>query len=420
VAITIAVMVLVAWVAAREHVSRMDECFFQWSSAGLRGLALYVVGDYRRAASAYREHFERLGEAPPGRLDSRIERAAALSDAGDYGAALEALTLALRDGGPATPAGLILALRTTGALSSRTTGERPHALLAAWYRYLRAYDPSNGRPAIRAAQRAVAASERAADAYLTIGVIRSEEHRRDEALAALLAAVAIDPRHAEALRWTATVYGQRGDLGNEYRMAKAAVEAAPGDMYYVEDFAYLLTDKLGDYRQALSFLERIHAAWPGKPEVLRRLGHVLGFLNDPDRGSRFYEEAIRLDPRDPSLHLGLGWLLYRAGRLDGSIAAYQRAQALAPRDPGAHRLLAASHQRAGRYPDALRELERALQLGERMSGVQEHLCRLYHLTSAFSRARLCLDDLLAREPSNPWGLYLRPHVDRNLRGKTPA
>ena len=410
----LAILATVASLLLREQVSGMDDRFFQWSPDGMQGLVRYLAGDYGGAARAYRAHFGLSTSGPAPAAANAIERAAALTRRREDGRALHALNLALRDG-PATGAGeLILALETAGELAGLPDETRPDALLAAWYRYLRVFDPGNGRPAIRAARRAIAAGARADDAYLTIGVIHARERRRERALAALLKAIEVNPRHAEALRWAGVVYGQKGDLANEYRMARAASEAEPGDPYYVEDLAFLVIDKLGDFRQAVVLLERALRSSPEDVNVLSRLAHAYGFLGDHARSVELYRRAIRLDPRNPRLLEGIGWVLDWAGRSDEAIAEYRGAAALAPGRPSPHRLLAVAYQRAGRHHEAIGALVRALELGERMSGTHEQLCRLYHLTSQFARAEACVRALLEREPRNPWGAYLLAEVRKNL------
>lgn len=363
---------------------------------------------------AYRAHFGLSTAGPGAPPTNEIERAAALTRRRDDAQAFHALNRALRDGPATGVSELLLALEAVGDLVDLPDRTRPDALLATWYRYLRILDPSNGRPAIRAAQRAIVAKSRADDAYLTIGVVYSRERRRERALGAFLRAIEVNPHHAEALRWAGIVYGQKGDIANQYRMARAAVEAAPGDLYYVEDLAFLLTDKVGDFRQAVALLERTLQGSPGNRNVLWRLGHAYGFLGEYERSVEHYRRAILLDRGNPRLYEGLGWVLSRAGKTDEAAAQYQRAAALAPTSPTPHRLLAVAYEREGRYAEAIPELARAMELGERMSGTQENLCRLYHLTSQFTRADECVRALLAREPRNPWGTYLFAEVRKNL------
>ena len=54
VAVTIVALLLGLWL--RHEVARMDARFFHASWPGVRGLALYLIGDYGGAARAYRAH----------------------------------------------------------------------------------------------------------------------------------------------------------------------------------------------------------------------------------------------------------------------------------------------------------------------------------------------------------------------------
>ena len=53
----LAISLMLAWVAACQHVRRMDGVFFQPSPAGAWALAQYLAGDYAGAAGTYRDHF---------------------------------------------------------------------------------------------------------------------------------------------------------------------------------------------------------------------------------------------------------------------------------------------------------------------------------------------------------------------------
>ena len=56
--VVIAVAILVLGWGLFRQLSAMDPRFFLMSSAGLRGLALYLVGDYSGAARSYRVHLK--------------------------------------------------------------------------------------------------------------------------------------------------------------------------------------------------------------------------------------------------------------------------------------------------------------------------------------------------------------------------
>ena len=79
-------------------------------------------------------------------------------------------------------------------------------------------------------------------------------YKPERALRAVLQAIELNPHNAEALRWAAYLYFERGDTLNEYRMIKAAAEATPDDPFYLNHFENLLIERLGDAPQALIVL----------------------------------------------------------------------------------------------------------------------------------------------------------------------
>jgi Flp pilus assembly protein TadD len=79
-------------------------------------------------------------------------------------------------------------------------------------------------------------------------------------------------------------------------------------------------------------------------------------------------EAARLDPLNPRTHKNLGYVLYRNGLLDESIAALEQAIALDPGYAEAHGNLAVAYGRKGRMEDALREMRLEKQLREARPG----------------------------------------------------
>lgn len=368
-------------------------------------------GDHVRAL----ELFGRVLERHPDQFDALLLRSVAQARAGDHGAAIDTLNRALRTNTvERRPTAFLTTLETVGELATRRPPERPLCLLAHYYRYLRIFDPSNARLASRYATKAIAASDRAADAYLTLGIVYSQLGKRERALEAFLKAVEANPRHAEAHRWAAAMYSGRGDLPNEYRMARGAFLAAAGDSFYFRVYHEVLTEKLGDYRQALAVAQQVLTTAPDM-EVHWRLGYLYGFLGDDERSVTHYRQAAALDPRNPDLVEGIGNGLRNLGRAEDAIAAYRQALAVAPQRARTHRLLAGVYHDRGRWEDAIHEYERAVALGEREAATLESLCALYHVTSRFDRAEACFRAVLAADPQNPRALRLLPEVRENLR-----
>lgn len=481
-ALIVFLLVLVlAWGAVRQHITRMDPIFFQLSRTGVLGLARYSTGDYVRAATAYRAHFrtavigghstgarwtdallvgdldrsEALARAELAQKPSSIEARRALgevalergelSEAGRWfgealrhasddadsllgrsfvhalsGARDQATQGAVRAHREAqTPVRVVTflnLLRVTGQLAGASPAIRPDCLLAQYHRYLLALDPSNAGRVVAFAERAIAASDRPADAYLALGVVSAARHQPDAALASFRKATAIDPGHAEAYHQAALVHLAQGDLAEEYRAARAAFDAAPTDLLYLTALDELLTERLGDPYIIVEVMERALQVDPKRALAHERLGYAYGFLRDDFRALDHYRTAIVLQPDRRSLHQELGWVFGRIGRDEEAVAAYRRAVALSPNHPEPHAYLGFQLRTMGRFTEALAEYETALRLG---AGPEFHaqLCWVHYSKMDLQRALSCFQAVLQEDPQNPDARHLVREIAFILTGR---
>lgn len=366
----LAVALMVLWVLAYRQLSPMDRELFQPSRSGLRGLTLYLRGDYGGAGRAYRaglvgpvwleaEHdpagyvafrsgdhteaarranatlaarptidtvpdqveahltlaeiaFERGESAEadvqlravlarsPDHLDALYLSALLGARGGDPGRAIDALNRALRQGAVGYRDTIFFRLmETAGDLGRRPPAERPRCLLAHLHRYLRIFDNGHAAIAMAYARQAVAANDRPADAYLSIGILLDKRREHDEALRALTRAAEIDPRHAEALRWAAGEARGVGDLVGEYRLTRAAFEAAPTDPVYLAALEKLLLTRLADPHGLRALLERTLQLDPTSAAAHDGLARAAAALGDRERARAHLEQARAL--RDAAL-----------------------------------------------------------------------------------------------------------------------
>src|SRR5262249_12135797 len=159
-------------------------------------------------------------------------------------------------------------------------------------------------------------------------VVHQKRTEDEAALAAFLHALEVNPRNAEACRWAAVVYADRGDLANEHRMARAAYESQPEDPAYAIPFARVLMNRMGAYEEALTIETKVLAAGHATPALLEDIGHLHGVLDHGGESERFYRRAIELAPRDALAMRGLCWALKVQDRNDEAIEACRRAVAL--------------------------------------------------------------------------------------------
>ena len=373
--------------------------------------SLLTLGEIALDEDATEDALRWIGRAldvAPNDVDGLLLAAVAYTRAGDSPHAVRTLSHALRDWeGERRATTFIRVLGETGRLYRLPADRRPACLLAHLHRYLRIYDGLQGRLAIARAEEAIARGDQVDDAYVTLGVIHQKRAEDTAALAAFLRAIEANPRNAEAHRWAAVVYADRGELANEYRMARTAHEIEPDDPAYALPLARILTQQLGDYRSALELDTKVLATGRETPALLDDLGYLHGLLGHGDDAERFYRRAAMLAPGDPTHLRGLGWALALQNRYDDAVEALHRTVALNPRWTDARYALALACRHAGRYDEAIPEFERAYREEPSRRWYLPDLCITYHLAARFDRARACAEEYASMAPGYPDMEFLR-------------
>ncbi|WP_454713475.1 tetratricopeptide repeat protein [Caulobacter segnis] len=117
--------------------------------------------------------------------------------------------------------------------------------------------------------------------------------------------------------------------------------------------------------ERLDTAQAAFAANPRSAEANLRLGLAMR-LEHPEAAAliqRFYEEALRLDPKAPRAYAVMGEFLSDQGDAEGVARNYQAWLAFAPNDPRAHLSYALALGRLGQMPEARAALDKSLALG---------------------------------------------------------
>ena len=444
------------------------------------GLGYYLVGDYAKAAQAYRTHYKKevesgqltgdpiqdalllrdfakaraligkaLAEQPddpallatageieleddrpaealqklssvlqsePLNRDALLLAAVARARLQSFGQAIDNLKTALRPSAEGSwGRGFLLTLETTGMLASSGSEPKPLCLLAHYYRYLRIYDSSNARRAIRVARKAIGAGDRPDDAYLTIGVVLEKEGKREQALQPILKAIEINPKNAEAYRWAATLYKHRGgDLQNEFLMWKGAFEVNSDDPSYRRAFINFLVRRFGDYPQALRVsLEGLERS-SQDVELLKDACDIYLALGEYERAIAQCRQATVIQPKDAGAYGLIGFSLWRLQRIPEAVAAYKKAMSVDPSHAASHVGLAAIYQEQRQFRQAIEEYEESFRVGNRSPDDETSLCGLYLVESEYPKAASCLKRALKRNPDNKAAQHLYTYARKNL------
>ncbi len=157
--------------------------------------------------------------------------------------------------------------------------------------------------AAREYEAAVRRERRHAGAHLGLGNLAAARGDLAEAERRYRAALAVDPRLADALNNLAWVYLQRGERAEEAAsLARQALEAQPGRAAYYADTLGLALTRAGRPAEGVAALEQALAAAPpgGTPLRAEILGHVAEAYRALGRGAdaRAAEaEAARLQAK---------------------------------------------------------------------------------------------------------------------------
>jgi tetratricopeptide (TPR) repeat protein len=228
----------------------------------------------------------------PDHVDALYLGAVAMARAGDPGAAIQSLNRALRAGSAGgRDAVLYRIMELAGELRERPPGQQPLCLLAHLHRYLRIFDERHGLTAMSYARQAIAAGDRPADAYLTLGIMHDKRGEYEAARRAMRQAIAADPRHAEALRWLAVEAQKEGDPLVQYQMITKAFEAAPTDPFYLRDLEHILVTRLGDPLGMATLMQQAIALDATNAEAHAQLAKALVLLGDP-AGARQHAKRV--------------------------------------------------------------------------------------------------------------------------------
>jgi tetratricopeptide (TPR) repeat protein len=332
--------------------------------------------------------------------------------AGSYDKAIEVLERTLRTSRAAQRDSVVFELLETMAmLEDLPSSERPYSVLALYARYLRIYDPSNGQLAIRYARRAIANNDRPDSAYVTMGVVHHKSGRKQQAVQAFQEAIRADPSNALAYWWASFAYGAIGDLSNEYLMSKAATNAAPGDPFFGKHLIYVLMEKLGDVKQAVTYLQAAVMASPEHVKSRETLAYALDYSGRYEEAVEQYRHTIRLDPLSAVHYESLAVTLDHAGRWDDAVETLKHAVDLFPSRAATHARLADLFMDRYRGRDAAEQYEVALQLGS----FEPMLCKAYSFVNKLQSAVECFQRILKDDPSNQYANRNLPEVAQALQ-----
>ena len=219
-----------------------------------------------------------------------------------------------------------------------------------------------------AAARALVARSRTPQALHVLGCIRAQAGAREEAIALLDEAIALDPRDASFLNNRARVLAEAGRLEDAVRDLRRAIELAPAFNAAREQLGRVL-QRLGLAEMARSRPAEAESAFrgalaivPGDASGHNNLGVALQHQGRPAEAIVEFQRALAADATLFGAHVNWGNALENQGDLEGARVHYLEAARLAPQSADAWLNGASNAIELGLRREAREGYRRALEL----------------------------------------------------------
>jgi tetratricopeptide (TPR) repeat protein len=405
-----------------------------------RGEALAAKGEHREAILQYRNALRvdpRFGEARYGLAASLqatdrqenaireyIRAAELLPDRADVQVRAATIYVGLRQFDAARQ-------HAAAALAADPANTEAHLVLANALAGLRDLSA-----AVEEIEEAIALSPDDSRPYTSLGVLRAAEGKPEEALAAYLQAVEVDPASVDArlalghYYWNAEEIAKAEEtikealardeqhrLGNRMlaflylttgreREAEAPLLRLTGQ----NDYAAMLT--LGDVYvrtgrepDARAMYERVVENRPTRTRAVVRLARLDLAGGNRDGAHARLDEALAAEPNNPDVLVLKADLLLRDRRVGEARELAQRAVAAQP-SAATHFVLGTVQQAAGDYEDAIASFNEVLRLNPRVTIAEVQLSRLMLIRGKHDEALRHATAVRRAQPANPDARFL--------------
>jgi len=163
--------------------------------------------------------------------------------------------------------------------------------------------------------------------HLEMGIKAHARGNIEAAIACYESVLSIDPSNIQASKWLGTIEAQRKNFLRARQLFERAL-SSKCDPDFLTNYANVLQET-GDHIRALVFYERAHGMRRDQIS-LTDLASCHSKLNEPDRGLRYADDALKIDPMYSRAWGARGLALCGLGRLEEALASYNRSLELCP------------------------------------------------------------------------------------------
>jgi len=184
----------------------------------------------------------------------------------------------------------------------------------------------------------------------------------DEAIFLLKKALEIDPNESMALVQLGLLYTNQGKFEEGIKLIRKAPTVSKRPMPLAWVALGIAESRRGDLLKTQEAFNQALRMDPTEPSHLNVLGTFYLQLGQFDKAEGFYRQVLKYSPNDIGARLDLGSLAVHRGNLNEALQLFEDAVRLRPYNADAHNRLAGGLMAVGKVPQAMTEFERAIQL----------------------------------------------------------
>jgi tetratricopeptide (TPR) repeat protein len=135
----------------------------------------------------------------------------------------------------------------------------------------------------------------------TLGLAYNSQKMYDKSVSAYERALAVDPGNASVLNNYAYNLSERNqNINKALSMAKTAVEKDPNNPSYLDTIGWIYY-RLGDYKNAVKYIEKSLSFNPNNAVVLEHLGDVYRSMGNNDKAISSWNRSLNINPANEEL-----------------------------------------------------------------------------------------------------------------------
>ena len=208
------------------------------------------------------------------------------------------------------------------------------------------------------------------------GVEKYRLKQLDDSLVALQSAVECDVNDVQFRVALAEALIEKGDDNRALAALRAALKLEPDNQPALRDAAALyLRHEMN--AEAVPVLLKLAQLEPANAQVLTNLGAAYAGTVDFPKAQASFEAALKLNSKNASALVGLGHVLIKTEQTERAIALLSEAVHIAPNAYEPRFLLGTALIKVGRNQEALTDLEAALRLGGDDPEIYYRLAQVY-------------------------------------------